>query len=412
VAVAAAGLLASRESLEAWRVVGIAFDELGVSRTSFGGQMSGVLYAPIMVFLYVPTLVGLSALALIVMPLLLAAAVATRSQRLGVFFSGTLICCSVLLLAGLLSNGLFAEGATGLSASLSREGDAASREIAQMMGRWPGVLARALQTHMLLLLGLFAAAPFALRRRVEGGGDLAGVPAGDSGPAGPVGAPSVSAAVITADPGAAMPASDAPSPRMTLERTFSFGGTFAVWPLLLGAIGVVMIGLGAGDLLRPRARWVGSDPAPGATVDVSPGTVRVTFDRALSPGSTIAVTRTIAADPAAPAVRLEGGIDAADPNALAAPIAADAGEGLYWVSWRAVAGAGGVARRGSFPFRIGTSVPAYHLSDAGTSGRGSDERGRKRRAVLLGGVLLVAIAALSRAARPGRARPMPPATAA
>ena len=172
--------------------------------------------------------------------------------------------------------------------------------------------------------------------------------------------------------------------------------------VLLLFFGFVMLLFGACDLMKPRARYVTSTPAPGTEIAAVPASVTVSFSDELAPESTIAVTSTITLSPSGERVYADGkkftaaGPEAGDPQnrTLRAVLEPGLPGGLYWVEWTAVAARGKSKRFGRFSFGAGMPVPPNTSRDEGSALRERDYKWRGSRAELVGGVLLIALGAL------------------
>jgi methionine-rich copper-binding protein CopC len=172
----------------------------------------------------------------------------------------------------------------------------------------------------------------------------------------------------------------------------------AIARVLLFAWGGLMLFSGACQLVWPRAHFVDSSPAAGGSLPRPPSTVAVRFDHALDPASTIRVQRAQWADgtpdgsgePFHRASRLDPG----DPEGrtLSAELRADLGVGIYRVDWQAMPASGGGARSGWFYFGVGRGVPDDLAAAAGRPYQERDAGARGRRATLLAGVVLLALA--------------------
>ena len=172
--------------------------------------------------------------------------------------------------------------------------------------------------------------------------------------------------------------------------------------------GLIMLGTGLNDFLKPRARYVSAEPRPGTSVDVAPAAVTIRFDQALDVGSTIAVVSTVTLTPSdrevysGQDVAAAAGVDSTDPEqrSLRADLSPGLPRGLYRVSWRAVAARARVWRNGEYYFGVGMSVPAHILSRGAVSekdrgfGSGVSRAGREREMVLLAGLLLIGLGVL------------------
>ncbi len=172
---------------------------------------------------------------------------------------------------------------------------------------------------------------------------------------------------------------------------------YARWAL--GVLGVLVLLFWATDSVRSRAAYVASTPQPAASLAAAPPAIRVAFDYALDPASTLSLVylpvvaseNDIARD-----VRVISRLAADDENRRTIEaIPPRLGNGLYLVRWTAYPSrGGGVIRHGSFAFGVGAAVPpdsagrTLSLTERESGGRGS-------RSTLLGGVILLVLAALA-----------------
>ncbi|BDZ41703.1 hypothetical protein GCM10025865_10020 [Paraoerskovia sediminicola] len=162
--------------------------------------------------------------------------------------------------------------------------------------------------------------------------------------------------------------------RRTAVRHALAGGTVtALTGLLL---------LGAAGPAAAHDQLLESDPADGATVDLPPDAITLTFsDSVLEVSPEVIVETADGTDVADGDPRVEG----AD---VVQPLAADAGAGDYAVSWRVVS-ADGHPIDGSFEFTV-AGAPEPEPADGGDStdeggAAASDEPSEEPSAVLLGG---------------------------
>lgn len=169
---------------------------------------------------------------------------------------------------------------------------------------------------------------------------------------------------------------------------------------VLAIFGALMLWSGLTQTSAPLARYVSSDPEPGAMLTSAPSTVTVTFSGELGPESAIDVTQSVTLSADGDTSRLErevtasGGVEAEDPKTLRAVLEPGLTGGLYVVDWRVFEPRRNAQRAGSFRFGVGVPVPegrTYHESDE------PEERNyqrRRRRAPLLAGVLLIGLAVI------------------
>jgi methionine-rich copper-binding protein CopC len=170
-------------------------------------------------------------------------------------------------------------------------------------------------------------------------------------------------------------------------------------PWALAGLGVLLLLFWISDSARVRAAYVDSTPQPAASLAAAPTAIRVAFDHALQPASTLSVVYL-------PVVASENDI-ARDVHVVSRLASDDInrrtleaipprlGSGLYLVRWTAYPSpGGGVIRHGSFAFGVGVAVPPD--SEGRTlSLTERDSGGRGRRSTLLGGVILLVLAALA-----------------
>lgn len=166
--------------------------------------------------------------------------------------------------------------------------------------------------------------------------------------------------------------------------------------------GSLMLLFGVWHLLVPKAQYATSNPAPGSVIAVPPQEVSVSFTEELDRESTITVTSTITLSPSGEQVYSDGekftssGPDATDPQrrTLRVKLEPKLPAGLYWVRWKAVAARGKAQRLGTLCFGAGMLVPDHITRDMPGAFREHDYQWRRRRAALLGGLLLIALGGL------------------
>ena len=174
-------------------------------------------------------------------------------------------------------------------------------------------------------------------------------------------------------------------------------GRYARWAL--AGLGVLLLVFWVIDSVRSRAGYVDSTPQPAASLAAAPPVIRVAFDHALQPASTLSLVylpveaseNDIARD-----VEVVSRLASDDVNRRTLEaIPPRLGRGLYLVRWTAYPSpGGGVIRHGSFGFGVGVAVPPDFAGRAlSLTERDSGRRGR--RSTLLCGVILLVLAALA-----------------
>ena len=164
-------------------------------------------------------------------------------------------------------------------------------------------------------------------------------------------------------------------------------------------IGFLLLVFGAWDKLRPRAQYVSSYPTAGAVLPRSPELVTVQFSDALDQDSEISVASTITLTPSGETVFEDGplstvkGPSPENPSVLKVLMPRDK-SGLYWVRWKAVTASGKATRFGALCFGVRMPVPDHITRDMPGGVRERNLRERSYRAVLLGGVFLMALGAV------------------
>ncbi|MGH9960343.1 MAG: copper resistance CopC family protein, partial [Pyrinomonadaceae bacterium] len=165
--------------------------------------------------------------------------------------------------------------------------------------------------------------------------------------------------------------------------------------------GLTLLLFGLGDLLIPRARFVSSSPEPGATVAAPPTRVIVRFSNDLSMESQVDVVSTVRVLPSGEHEHLNGksvivssGIDADDPSgkSMRADLRPDLHPGLYFINWRTSSAGWKAMTFGRTSFGVGMPVPEHITRDLGGKVLERTNRWRGRRAALIGGVILLALA--------------------
>jgi len=174
-------------------------------------------------------------------------------------------------------------------------------------------------------------------------------------------------------------------------------GRYARWAL--AGLGVLMLLFWVIDSVRSRAAYVDSTPQPAASLAAAPPAIRVAFDHALQPASALSLVylpveaseNDIARD--VEVVSRLASDDVSRRTLEAIPPRLD--RALYLVRWTAYPSpGGGVIGHGSFAFGVGVAVPPDSAGRTlSLTERDSGRRGR--RSTLLGGVILLVLAALA-----------------
>jgi len=176
-----------------------------------------------------------------------------------------------------------------------------------------------------------------------------------------------------------------------------------IYSAILIALGLVLLGFGAWDLVVPRARFVNSQPPPGGMINEVPSVVTVNFSNKLNSDSKIDVTSTVELLPSGEKEFLTGGsvvmnseIDPTDQSGqtLRAHLRPGLHRGLYYIHWTAKTTGWRTITNGETSFGVGMNVPEHVTKSMGGPIRELNYDYRGRRAALLGGILLLALALL------------------
>ena len=174
---------------------------------------------------------------------------------------------------------------------------------------------------------------------------------------------------------------------------------------ILIALGLVLLCFGAWDLVVPRARFVNSNPPPGEMINEVPGVVTVNFSNKLHRDSRIDVTSTVELLPSGETEVLTGGtvvmnseIDPTDQSGqtLRAHLRPGLPRGLYYIHWTTKTAGWRTITNGETSFGVGMNVPEHVTKGMGGPIRERNFDYRDRRAALLGGMVLLALALLLR----------------
>lgn len=178
-----------------------------------------------------------------------------------------------------------------------------------------------------------------------------------------------------------------------------------IYSAILIALGLVLLGFGAWDLVVPRARFVVSNPPPGGMINEVPAVVTVNFSNKLHSDSKIDVTSTVELLPSGEQEFLNGGsvvmnseIDPTDESGqtLRANLRPNLHRGLYYIRWTTKTAGWRTVTNGETSFGIGMNVPEHVTKSMGGAIRERNFDYRDRRAALFGGIVLLALALLLR----------------
>ncbi len=349
---------------------------------------AGIVLLPIFVALLVPLLVTATALWSAAFPLCLLVLLGVRSAQLPTLLRRGAICQAGLAIAAWIAVAGLERLAAPAVAAMIASGDTAVAALAGQLEIATTVLDRSAAALALPAVGMLAWLGFLRPSTAAAHSFTAQGITGDAPPA-----RSMPERTPPSIPHVPAPERTAPAGRATLARRG------------LATLGAVMLAFSVLQGLRTRAAYVASQPAPGATLPTPPVSVRVTFGAELDAASTISVTR-LSAQPDAgdgprdmPVTKRLATDDPGGRTIEAVP--PRLGAGLYRVAWQALPAGGGVPRHGSFSFGVGVSVPG------GTDSLEERDSGaRARRQTILGGIILLALAAvLPTALRAGYPRP-------
>jgi methionine-rich copper-binding protein CopC len=162
--------------------------------------------------------------------------------------------------------------------------------------------------------------------------------------------------------------------------------------------GSILFLFGACQLLRPKARYIESDPRPGAILQSPPTTVTVTFSESLSSDSRIGIYPSVVFSPSGERsygsgdLNIISGIDHDDSRGrtLRAVLGEGIASGRYRVRWSVIPAKGGPGRNGHFEFTTG-AVPDDVTRGMEHELTERDTRWRGHRSAVLGGIILISM---------------------
>jgi methionine-rich copper-binding protein CopC len=168
---------------------------------------------------------------------------------------------------------------------------------------------------------------------------------------------------------------------------------------LLLVLGAIMLLFGLWFQFGPRARYTGSSPKPGSVLSESPSNITINFSRELTAESRMTVVSTMTVSPSGEAIhedRRVSTITGPDTNdaqgqTLRVNVSPELPAGLYWVNWTVFPKSVGVRSYGSFYFVVGMPLPTYLTGDSSGGLHEQHRPGRRQRAVLISGVILLAM---------------------
>jgi hypothetical protein len=170
VAIPAIAFFRSKELIALWADIIQLIDRLDLIKglTAGGGQMSGVVFAPVFVVLYVPLLEAAAAFFLIVVPLLLLMLFLTRSRNFPRAMVMMVICQTGLVLMSAIAAAIFAQLATEGMPALLKSGDPEGQQVADQLVRMQQVVLSTARGFFVPLLAYCAWIPAMFTsRRIE-----------------------------------------------------------------------------------------------------------------------------------------------------------------------------------------------------------------------------------------------------
>jgi methionine-rich copper-binding protein CopC len=386
VLIAGLTLVASAGLPPLWREISANLAAIGFwEELTRPSQFGGIVILPILAALFVPALVTAAAIFSFLFAIVLLARLPFRPLMFGVLASMGAVVQSALVATGWLATAVLRELAEAGAAAMLSAPDQEVRQLADQLTTAVNTLMTSATILVAPTTVLVAWSVF-LRPSGHGAGQFGRDVASGSGE----------------PPNAA----DSPKKEPFVAFNTEAGGP-AVSSRMLppGLAGLSLVGLGAlmllfagVDRLRIRPTYTASTPEAGTQIAATPPAIRVAFSRALDPASTLSIVYLPAAPSAddisrdVPAISRLAPADA-DRRTLEV-IPPRLGRGLYLVRWVAYPESGGITRHGSFTFGVGMPVPPdqsgmrYSLNE-----RDSGDLGR--RSTMVGGVLLVAIGALT-----------------
>jgi len=392
--IAALTLAASAGLPALWREIGthltaIGFWE-GLNRPS---QFGGIIIVPILVALMIPALVTAAAMFSFLFAIVLLARLPFRPLMFPTIASMGAIVQTALVVTGWLATAVLRDLAQAAVAEMSNARDLEVRQLADQL---TSAVATLMMSATLLIVPTAVLVAWSVFLRPSGRaaaqfGRDAGSTSEDlprfAEHRAPEELPTFAAPRAPEDLRLKPPNTPAVSSRILPARV---GG----W--LLVGLGVLMLLFAGMDRLRARPGYVASTPDPGAQIAAAPPAIRVTFNRALHPASTLSIVYLPIVPSFDDISRDVPAVSQLSPDSDRRTLEAtppSLTRGLYLVRWVVYPQGGGITRHGSFTFGVGAPVPPdrrdmqYSLNE-----RDSGERGR--RYTVAGGVLLLLIGAL------------------
>src|SRR5688572_10447107 len=240
------------------------------------GQFGGIILLPILLALLVPALVTVAAIFSFLFPLVLLVRLPSRPRMFPVLAAMGAVCQTALVGSGWLATRLLSDLAQAASAAMLKAPDA---DVVQLAKQLTDAIATLTRTATMLIVPVVALVAWAAFLRPSGRAAAAFGEAVEDTPEAPnlVGSykeePFVAFSAEAGEP----PASPA---RMTASR-------YARWAL--AGLGVLMPLFWVIDSVRSRAAYVDSTPQPAVSLPAAPQAIRVAFDHALQPASTLSL---------------------------------------------------------------------------------------------------------------------------
>jgi methionine-rich copper-binding protein CopC len=312
-------------------------------------QFGGIVILPILLALFVPLLVTVTAVFSFVFPLVLLARLRFRPLMFPTIMSMGAVCQSALVATGLMATMLLRELMQAFNAAMLEAPDA---EVVQLADQLTGEMSALMATSTMLVLPAAALVGWAVFLRPS---SYAAAQFGLESAPGTM-EPLNLEGHLKEEPFVDFSAEAGESVRSARAWLGGYGG----WALI--GLGVLMLLFVLMTGLRSGPGYVTSTPAAGASMAAAPQSIQVRFSGALDSASTLSlvyVPIVPSVDDISRDVRVTSRLASSDTGHRTLEIIPPRiGKGLYLVRWVAYPRSGGVTRHGSFGFGVGVPVPA------------------------------------------------------